>query len=293
MSICGLLNVNKPSGITSRDAVDRVARPLRKVKVGHAGTLDPLASGVLVVAIGPATRLIEYVQRMTKTYRTTILLGATSDTLDIDGKVAPVEGVLEPTLTAVEAVLPTQVGLILQQPPDFSALKVKGRRAYDLARSGSVVELEARPVRVDAVTLIAFEWPRLQLEIVCGSGTYIRSIARDIGEALGCGGLVEVLTRTRIGPFTIEDAVDPRKLDAETIPRLSRPAIEALADLPKVKISGEQWSEIGRGRSLPIAGIASGEVALIGPNGELVAVAESDFETGLIHPRRVLAGAVS
>ena len=291
--ICGLLNLNKPSGITSRDAVDRVSRPLRKVKVGHAGTLDPLASGVLVVAVGSATRLIEYVQRMTKTYRTTILLGATSDTLDADGTIVATEGATEPPLDAIESVLPTQVGLILQQPPDFSALKVRGQRAYDLARSGQTVELEARPVRIDAVNLIDYQWPRLELEVVCGSGTYIRSIARDIGSALGCGGLVEVLTRTRIGPFTIEEGLDSSKLTAESIPSLLRPALEALADLPKITISDEQWAEIGRGRSLPIAGIPSGVVALISAAGELVAIAESDFEAGRVHPRRVLAGAVS
>ena len=246
-----------------------------------------------LVALGPATRLIEYVQRMTKTYRTTILLGATSNTLDADGTISAVEGATEPSLAAVEAVLPTQVGLILQQPPEFSALKVRGQRAYDLARAGQAVELEARPVRIDAVNLIGYQWPKLELEVVCGSGTYIRSIARDIGEALGCGGLVEVLTRTRIGPFTIEDGVDPIGLSAESISRLLRPALEALEDLPKVAISNEQSSEIVRGRSVLIAGIASGEVALIGPNGELVAIAEGDFETGRIHPRRVLSGAVS
>lgn len=291
--ICGLLNLKKPSGITSRDAVDRVSRPFRKVKVGHAGTLDPLASGVLVVAVGPATRLIEYVQRMTKTYTTTILLGSTSDTLDADGTITAVEGAVEPSLAMIEAVLPSQVGLISQQPPEFSALKVRGQRAYDLARAGQTVELEARPVRIDAVNLLNYRWPRLELEVVCGSGTYIRSIARDIGAALGCGGLVEVLTRTRIGPFTIEEAIDPMALTLESIPRLLRPALDALADLPKITISDEQWSEIGRGRSLPIAGIPSGEAALISAQGELVAIAESDSETGRIHPRRVLAGAVS
>ena len=263
MSICGLLNLNKPTGITSRDAVNIVSRLLRKVKVGHAGTLDPLASGVLVVAVGPATRLIEYVQRMTKTYRTTILLGATSDTLDADGTVTPFEGALEPSLADIEAVLPTQVGLILQQPPEFSALKVRGQRAYDLARAGQTVELEARSVRIDDVRLLNYLWPRLELEVVCGSGTYIRSIARDIGAALDCGGLVEVLTRTRIGPFTIEEGIDPSTLTVESIPGMLRPALDALADLPKVTISDEQWAEVGRGRSLPIAGVASGEVALI------------------------------
>ena len=201
----GVLNLNKPGGMTSRDVVDLVSRPLRKakVKVGHAGTLDPLATGVLVVCVGSATRLIEYVQRMPKAYRTVVLLGARSDTLDADGKVEAVEDPPIPTEAEVRSALLTQVGTISQMPPQFSALKVEGKRAYDLAREGQAVELAARPVRIDQVELISYAWPRLELQVDCGSGTYIRSIARDIGEILGCGGLVEVLTRTRIGPFRL------------------------------------------------------------------------------------------
>ena len=190
----GILNVNKPSGPTSRDVVNRVARILRRVKVGHAGTLDPLASGVLIVCIGSATRLIEFVQRMPKTYRTVIRLGARSDTLDADGRVTEVEQPRIPDEGEVRRAVACQVGEISQVPPDYSALKVQGRRAHDLARSGQAVDLAPRTVRIDRIELVAYSWPRLELEIDCGGGTYIRSIARDVGEALGCGGLVEVLT---------------------------------------------------------------------------------------------------
>src|SRR6476659_3043098 len=134
--LCGLLNLEKPIGGPSRDVVDRVSRPLRKVKVGHAGTLDPLATGVLVVCVGAATRLIEYVQRMPKTYRTTVLLGARSDTLDADGQVVAVESPRVPGEPEIRTALATQVGTIAQMPPQYSALKVRGRRAYDLARAG-------------------------------------------------------------------------------------------------------------------------------------------------------------
>ncbi len=221
--LSGLLNLNKPIGVTSRDVVDRVSRPLRKVKVGHAGTLDPLASGVLVVCVGPATRLIEYVQRMPKTYRAVVRLGATSDTLDADGTVVEAENPPVPTECQVREALASQVGTIEQLPPQYSALRVGGRRAYDLARAGREVELAPRPVEVHRIDLRLYEWPRIEVEVHCGSGTYIRSIARDVGEALGCGGLIEVLTRTAIGPFLLPDALDPEALTSETLPGLLRP----------------------------------------------------------------------
>ncbi len=292
-NLSGLLNLDKPTGVTSRGVVDRVARSLRGVKVGHAGTLDPLASGVLVVCVGSATRLVEYVQRMPKTYRTVVRLGAWSDTLDADGRVTEVDHPEVPDAGAIRAALDRQVGTIEQRPPAFSALKVAGRRAYDLARAGEAVDLAPRPVTIDRIDLLGYAWPRLELEIACGSGTYIRSIARDLGEALGCGGLVEVLVRTRIGPFTQAEALDPTALSAETIPGRLRPAIEAVADLPRLFLSAEQVGAVARGQaiaweSLNRGAIPEGEVALVGPHGILVAVAESRALDGCILPRRVL-----
>jgi tRNA pseudouridine55 synthase len=292
-SLSGLLNLDKPPGVTSRAVVDRVARSLRGVKVGHAGTLDPLASGVLVVCVGSATRLVEYVQRMPKTYRTVVRLGAWSDTLDADGQVTEVDHPDVPDAGAIRAALDRQVGTIEQRPPAFSALKVAGRRAYDLARAGEAVDLAPRPVTIDRIDLLGYAWPRLELEIACGSGTYIRSIARDLGEALGCGGLVEVLVRTRIGPFTQADALDPTALSVETIPGRLRPAIEAVADLPRLLLSAEQVEAVARGQalaweSLNGGAIPEGEVALVGPHGILVAVAENRALDRRILPRRVL-----
>ena len=289
----GILNLNKPSGVTSRDVVNRVTRLWRGVKVGHAGTLDPLASGVLVVCVGAATRLIEYVQRMPKTYRTVIRLGARSDTLDADGRIVAEESPPVPGEDDVRAALLGQLGTIEQQPPDFSALKVKGRRAYDLARAGEAVELAPRAVRIDRIDLLNYDWPRLELEIECGSGTYIRSIARDVGETLGCGGLVEILTRTAIGSFRLDEALDPLTLTAETLPGLLRPALEAVAALPRLMLSAEQVGAIVQGRSLALDAFSEaaslvGEIALIGPDGELVAIAEVAATSGWLCPRRVL-----
>ena len=291
--LSGVLNLDKPGGVTSRDVVDLVSRPLRKVKVGHAGTLDPLASGVLVVCVGSATRLIEYVQRMPKSYRTVVRLGARSDTLDADGRVEVQENPRVPAGAEVLEALATQVGTIDQMPPRFSALKVEGKRAYDLARGGRAVELAPRPVRIDRVELISYAWPLLELDVDCGSGTYIRSIARDVGEALGCGGMVEVLVRTRIGPFLQGDAIDPTGRPIDDILAHLRPAEVALGDLPRLKVSAEQLLAIGMGKALPVrdvegAGGFEGEAGLIGPDGTLVAVADVGGPLGSIRPRRVL-----
>ncbi len=294
---CGVLNLDKPGGVTSRDVVDLVSRPLRKVKVGHAGTLDPLASGVLVVCVGAATRLIEYVQRMPKAYRTAVRLGARSDTLDADGRVEVVRDPRVPTEAEVRSALAAQVGTIAQVPPQFSALKVEGRRAYDLARAGKPVELAARPVDIHRVELISYEWPRLEFAVDCGSGTYIRSIARDVGEALGCGGLVDVLVRTRIGPFLLADALDPTGLAIGAILDRLRPAVDAIGDLPRLRLSAGQVEAVTRGKSLFASEVEGargldGEVGLVGPDGALVAVAEIaiflEGEIGVINPRRVL-----
>ncbi len=288
----GILNLNKQGGMTSRTVVDRVVKTVgRGVKVGHAGTLDPLATGVLVVCIGPATRLIEYIQRQTKTYRTVVRLDAISDTLDADGNVTEVPGAADPGLEAIRQAVAAQVGTISQRPPEFSALKVAGKRAYHLARAGKTVVLAPRPVTIHAVEILAYEWPRLTLEVVCGGGTYLRAIARDVGEALGCGGLVEVLERTRIGDFALDDAIDPETLSPETVRRLIRPALEALTQLPSVRLSTEQVAEIALGRAVVVSEPSPpGEIALLGPDGLLVAVGETNAISGKIEPRRVLIG---
>src|SRR5436305_291397 len=176
----GLLVIDKPGGVTSRDAVNRVQRWFpRRTKIGHTGTLDPLATGVLVLCIGSATRLTEYVQRMGKTYLTQLLLGATSDTNDADGTLTPVAGVSAPDAATVAVAVAGFVGVIQQVPPAYSAAKVTGRRAYDLARGGEEVTLAPRPVRIDGIDILSYAFPRLELEVRCGKGTYIRSLARD------------------------------------------------------------------------------------------------------------------
>lgn len=204
----GLLVIDKPAGMTSRDAVNRIQRLLtRGTKIGHTGTLDPLATGVLVLCIGRATKLADHIQAMGKTYNTRIRLGAVSDTDDADGKTVVAPDALPPTLEAIHELLSGFLGNIEQLPPSYSALKVGGRRAYDLARRGQEVKLEPRIVRIDRIDLLQYDWPYIDLEIDCGKGTYIRSIARDLGLRLGTGGLVQMLRRTRVGPFTANGAI--------------------------------------------------------------------------------------
>jgi tRNA pseudouridine55 synthase len=244
----GILVIDKPGGMTSRDVVNRVQRWFpRRTRVGHAGTLDPLATGVLVVCIGAATRLAEYVQAMPKTYASRFRLGATSTTDDADGAITPKPDAIPPTRDAVAAALAGFVGSIEQVPPAFSALKVDGRRAHELARKGEDVPLAARVVRVDAVRLIDYCWPFVDVEIDCGKGTYIRSIARDLGTGLGCGGLVETLRRTRIGPFRAEDAL-PLDADRSMVSSWLRPASEAVSQLPRVILAPRDASRFAAGQ---------------------------------------------
>lgn len=216
MSPCGLLNLNKPAEMSSRQAVNLVERLTRPVRAGHAGTLDPLATGVLVVCVGAATRLIGYVQRMRKQYRGTFLLGRHSPTEDIEGEVTELPDAPHPTREQIVAAAAGFVGRIEQRPPAFSAIKVAGRRAYELARQGRQPELAARPVVIHAIEIAAYKYPELVLDVTCGSGTYIRLLGRDLAESLGTSAVMSALVRTSIGGFVLADAVDPRQLKPDT-----------------------------------------------------------------------------
>ncbi len=289
IGVSGLVVVDKPRGITSRMAVDRVIRAAGRVRAGHAGTLDPLASGVLVVCLGSATRLVEEVQAQPKSYRTVVRLGARSDTLDADGQVEEAIDPRPPSREELEAAIGPMVGEVDQVPPGYSALKVGGRRAYDLARTGQAVILAARRVRIDRIGIVRYEWPYLELEVDCGSGTYIRSIARDVGEAVGCGGLVDVLIRTRIGPFVLDDAISVDALTPETLAAAIRPTVEATAGMPRRSLDPDEIAAIAAGRSIAARpGIVAGLMALVDANGGLVAIAEVTPDLQSIRPRKVL-----
>ncbi|MCE9555955.1 MAG: tRNA pseudouridine(55) synthase TruB [Planctomycetes bacterium] len=275
MSYFGILNLNKPSGITTRDAVDRVVRLVgKKIKVGHAGTLDPLASGVLVVCVGSATRLIDKVQEMPKRYRGTFLLGRTSDTEDVEGIVTELPEAPIPLRTAIEAAAASMLGTIQQRPPAYSALKVAGRRAYKLARRGEQPELKPRPVTIHTLEVIDYDYPRLTLDIRCGSGTYVRSLGRDLAEQLGSGAVMSELTRTEIGDFHLANACELDGLTAASLPELMQSPLSAVPALPVVELTDDMIHRIGNGQSLSLSPPweETKEMAAVDEQGTLVAL---------------------
>jgi tRNA pseudouridine55 synthase len=248
----GLLNINKPPGETSRWVVDQVQRLVRPAKAGHAGTLDPLATGVLVVCVGNATRLVEYVQMMRKRYRAEFMLGRTSTTEDAEGEITEIENPPIPSLADIERAAVQLTGGIMQRPPAFSALKVAGRRAYDLARRGQTVELEARPITVFNIEILGYDYPRLDLNIECSGGTYVRSLGRDLAESLGTGALMSALQRTAIGGFEIENAIELVQLTAASLnEHLISPA-RALTELQSIVLDADQLDRISVGKHLEL-----------------------------------------
>jgi tRNA pseudouridine55 synthase len=279
----GWIILDKGVGMTSTHAVAAVKRGLSAKKAGHAGTLDPLASGVLPIALGEATKTVPFVMDGRKSYVFTVAWGVETNTDDAEGEVAA-RTEMVPTASEVERLLPRFTGPIEQVPPRFSAIKIQGERAYDLARDGEVVELAARRVEIDRLALVAHEGNRSVLEADCGKGTYVRAIARDLGRALGCLGHVAALRRTRVGPFAIDEAVSVDELsDTDVL----RPVEAALSELPSVPVSRDAATRlmrgqptILRGRDAPLAGQIYATC-----NGVLVAV--GTIERGELIPHRV------
>jgi tRNA pseudouridine55 synthase len=282
----GLLVINKPAGPTSHDVVTGVRRRLgRGVKVGHAGTLDPFAEGVLVVCVGAATRLASYVQARPKRYLALLRLGATSSTDDPEGRITPAPGASGPDDSTVREALARFVGAIEQVPPAHSAVHVNGRRAYRLARTGEAVDLPPRTVTVHSLDLARYEYPHLEIDVRCGAGTYIRALARDIGSALGVGAYCERLTRTAVGDFRIEDALRPQDLDP---PRDLLPPLAALSSLPRVTVTAPQAARLKHGNCLALCGeVPPGEVAVIDSHANLLAIAEVRTDGKTLWPGKV------
>lgn len=268
----GFLCINKSQGATSRDAVNAIQRLVRPSKVGHAGTLDPLATGVLVIAVGHATRLIRFVQQMPKTYIGTFELGKTSDTEDITGEVVSHDIDPPPTIDAIQQAISPLLGNIMQRPPAYSALKVDGKRAYSLAREGKQVKLEPRPIVVHEIELIRYEFPILELRIVCGSGTYVRSLGRDLGESLGCGAVMTGLIRTAIGSFALGDASRTEDFtSADQIAAMVTPLGTGVSELTRVVVDADQIQSLSFGQKLQLS-LEEEQVAAFDANGILIAV---------------------
>ena len=285
----GVLPLDKPAGPTSHDAVAAVRRALRTREVGHTGTLDPFASGLLLVCVGSATRLAEYLTPLPKTYVASMRLGEATDTDDLTGEVVRRSDAWRDLDRAqVDGALSTQVGTIRQVPPAYSAKKVGGERAYAAARRGEAVQPEPVEVTVHAIRLLSFAPPEVEFEVECGSGTYIRAIARDVGEALGVGAHLRALRRTRMGPHVVARAVPLDGLEDEGRVRdaLLTPA-EAVAHLPRQAVDPEGVAALRHGRPVPALPGLDDEpaVALVGEAGELLAIGAA--REGRVYPRKV------
>ncbi|HUW73023.1 MAG TPA: tRNA pseudouridine(55) synthase TruB [Methyloceanibacter sp.] len=293
-AVSGWLILDKPEGMTSTRAVGRVRWLYDAVKAGHAGTLDPLATGILPIAFGEATKTVPFAVEGRKAYRFTVRFGAETDTDDTEGKVTETSD-RRPTAAEIEAVLPQFTGAISQVPPRYSALKVEGARAYDLARNEEEFELAPRIVTVDRLRLVDLPDPdHGVLEAECGKGTYVRALARDLGRALGCLGHVSALRRTRVGSFTEAEAVTLEEVEAaaqesrEAALPLLRPVETALQDLPALNLSSADAARLRQGQAVLLRGrdapIMTGPVYAVS-KGALVALGE--VAQGEFRPRRI------
>ncbi len=249
--VTGFLNVAKPTGMTSRDVVNRLQRWVKPAKIGHTGTLDPLATGVLVICVGAATRLVPYVQDQRKRYRATFRFGWTSDTEDVTGRLTPHEGTEPVTRTRLLEVLGQFRGTIAQTPPKVSAVHVQGQRAYDLARQGVEFELSPRTVEIVACELLDSSERDWTIDLLCGGGTYVRSLGRDVGERLGWGVVMTALERTAVGPFTLADAVPLDELTPETWRRHLLSPLVGLPHISRAEVDESAVEAIRCGRALP------------------------------------------
>jgi len=292
----GWVILDKPVGMTSTHAVAVIKRAFQARKAGHAGTLDPLASGILPIALGEATKTVPFVMDGRKAYRFTVRWGVETDTDDAEGR-AIAESDVRPTVEAIRAALPQFVGTIMQTPPKFSAVKISGERAYDLARAGEEVTIEPRPVEIIRLELAAApDADHAVLEAECGKGTYVRAIARDLGRLLGTHGHVVELRRTEVGPFAeavtvrIDDLPQPEAEGEAKLPRpgVLLPVAAGLAQVPAVAVSPADGAKLARGQAVLVRGrdapVVSGCVAVT-VGGRLLGLA--DAEKGELLPRRI------
>ncbi len=300
MTVSGVLNVSKDTGWTSSQAVQLVKRRTGARRVGHAGTLDPTATGVLIVCLGQAARVSEYLMALPKVYRARVLLGITTDTYDSEGRMVATAEYRDVSRIEVEEVLGGFVGDIQQVPPVYSALKVGGQPAYRLARLGKPVALKPRPARVYRADLLRFDPPLVEIEVECGKGTYIRSLAHDLGQRLGCGAHLSGLVRTKVGPFDIESAVSLEELqeavDGGVWQELLLPIDYGLGHLPAITLEVEDEKDLRHGQAVSLA--ASVLTTVGGPlpglqcrayaeDGSLIAIVSYDEGADVWRPRKV------
>jgi tRNA pseudouridine55 synthase len=285
--LTGVLPIDKPEGPTSHDVVARVRRALRTREVGHTGTLDPFASGLLLICLGGATRLSEYLTGLPKTYTATMRLGEATDTDDLTGTVvAQSDAWAELREDAIRDALAGQVGDIMQLPPAYSAKKVDGQRLYAVARRGGEVKRVASPVHIESIRILEVRLPEVDFEVACGSGTYIRAIARDAGEALGVGAHLRALRRTRVGAHDVAGAVRLEELDdADGVHAVLISPLDAVRHMPRMELDEADAGAIRHGRAIPAGDLPEGTPLALASDGRLAAIGERIG--ALVRPRKV------
>jgi tRNA pseudouridine55 synthase len=294
----GILNICKETGMTSHDVVARVRKLLKQRRVGHAGTLDPAASGVLPICVGLGTRVAEYLSESGKAYRAMITFGSETDTYDAEGTVLRTASTDQLTLQAIEAILPRFLGPQMQIPPRYSAIKIAGQAAYKRARAGEELVLEARPIVIESLTLISWEHPMLVIDVVCSKGTYIRSLAYDLGQVLGCGAHLSGLVRTRSGPYTLESSLTLRELadqlEQGTINELLQPPDSALAQYPAIYLDAETTVKVRQGNTFQVPITDNSEektlARVYASDRTFLAIATWVKETEMWQPKKVFVG---
>jgi tRNA pseudouridine55 synthase len=292
----GVININKPSGMTSHDVVLHVRRILREKRIGHTGTLDPLATGVLVLCIGKATRIAQYLEAGEKEYTAVMRLGITTDTLDADGRVLETRTCPAPARELILRLMQQFIGTIMQRPPAFSAVKISGVPSYKLARQGKTEPNKPRAVKIHAIELTAYEHPFVSVTVRCSKGVYIRSLCADLGDALGTGAHLTKLQRTRSGLFNVADAVTLEELSSMVEAGREAQAIatidDALADVPPILLAEAESERVTHGSrvSCPDESGTDGKNGLVrlhDPLGRLLALAR--LEGGIIRPELVFS----
>lgn len=287
----GVLPVDKPAGPTSHDVVAAARRALRLRRIGHTGTLDPFATGLLLLCLGPATRLAEYLAGLDKSYEAVARLGVETDTLDATGEIVRDGGAWRDlTPEAIRSAFEAEAGTRLQQPPAYSAKKIGGRRAYDLAREGKSVVPDPVEVTIHALDVLALEGDSVRFRVTCSSGTYIRAIARDVGARLGVGAHLTGLRRTAVGRFRVQDALPFDRLDdpSAVAAALIRP-VDALSHLDAARLDAAGVRRIRNGQPVRVPGEdrGDGRLVAVSSDGDLIAIAERDGD--LLRPRKVFA----
>lgn len=295
----GILNINKATGMTSHDVVAKIRKLLKQKRIGHAGTLDPAASGVLPICAGQGTRVAEYLSESGKAYQANIVFGTVTDTYDAEGVVVRKASTADLTLAKIEEVLPRFLGAQMQVPPSYSAIKLEGQPAYKRARAGEEVALEARPIVIYSLEIIDWIPPMLTLAVECSKGTYIRSLAYDLGVQVGCGAYLDGLVRTRSGPFSLADSITLEQLaaavDDASVQRYLYPVDKALGQYPALLLDAESVERVKHGNAFvshsrddPGGPTADSSLARVyDESGHFLAIAEWDAGQKLWQPKKV------